>query len=80
MELTFALPQFVKLMYIIHHAFTAIKKSHVDCSGLAVRLIKLKEQIFADEVIRISADHVTRIASYRLPLLRYVPLNVESRN
>lgn len=36
-ELTFALPQFVKLMYIIHHAFTAIKKSHVDCSGLAVQ-------------------------------------------
>lgn len=36
-ELTFALPPFVKLMYIIHHAFTAIKKSHVDCSGLAVQ-------------------------------------------
>ena len=54
MELTFALPQFVKLMYIIHHAFTAIKKnSHVDCSGLAVRFIKLKEQIFADEVVQI---------------------------
>ena len=64
MELTFALPPFVKLMYIIHHALTAIKKSHIDCSGFSVRLIKHKERLFADEVVWIFADHVTRVASY----------------